>query len=162
MLNILNLPGVDFVGDIKDLTQFADESIDEIYASHVLEHVSLPNMPRTLDGLYRVIKPGGRLLISVPDIDVLCQAMLDPALTSDDKFYVMQMIYGGQIDDFDYHYFGWNIIFMETWLKRAGFQGVEKVGHFGLFNDTSDYAPYGVPISLNVIATKAAPFRIKF
>ena len=39
ILNIQNGENIDFVGDIKDLSQFEDESIEEIYASHVLEHV---------------------------------------------------------------------------------------------------------------------------
>ena len=29
---------VDYVGDASDLSQFEDESIEAIYASHVLEH----------------------------------------------------------------------------------------------------------------------------
>ena len=40
ILNIQKKDGVDFVGDISDLSQFKNNSIDEIYASHVLEHVS--------------------------------------------------------------------------------------------------------------------------
>ena len=39
ILNIQNKDGVDFIGDISDLSQFEDESINEIYASHVFEHV---------------------------------------------------------------------------------------------------------------------------
>ena len=35
-----------------------------------------------------------------------------------------------------------------------GFKRIEKVKSFSLFNDTSDYAPYGPPISLNVITHK--------
>mgnify|MGYP001367011794 CR=1 FL=1 len=31
---------------------------------------------------------------------------------------------------------------------------IEKVERFNLFEDTSDYKPYGFPISLNVIAEK--------
>jgi len=38
-INIQNKEGVDFIGNISDLSQFAKESIDEIYASHVFEHV---------------------------------------------------------------------------------------------------------------------------
>ena len=39
---------MDIVGDRRDLTQFGDESIEEIYASHVLEHVPFPQIPDTL------------------------------------------------------------------------------------------------------------------
>jgi hypothetical protein len=43
---------------------------------------------------------------------------------------------------------------MNDYLREAGFLKVDKVGSFGLFNDTSDFKPYGFPISLNVIAVK--------
>ena len=66
----------------------------------------------------------------------------------------MRMIFGGQTDEFDYHYFGWNFEFMKNFLEVAGFRNIEKVQSLGLFDDTSDYKPYGFPISLNVIATK--------
>lgn len=36
----------------------------------------------------------------------------------------------------------------------VGFKSVTRVKSFGLFNDTSDYSFAGVPISLNVVATK--------
>ena len=66
----------------------------------------------------------------------------------------MGMIFGGQVDNYDYHYFGWNYEFMNDYLRDVGFLKMNKVGSFGLFNDTSDYKPYGFPISLNLIATK--------
>ena len=40
ILNIQNNESVDFVGDISDLSQFKDETITEIYASHVLNMLS--------------------------------------------------------------------------------------------------------------------------
>ena len=43
---------------------------------------------------------------------------------------------------------------MQDYLKRANFTKIERVTSFGLFKDTSDYKPYGFPISLNVIAFK--------
>jgi len=39
-------------------------------------------------------------------------------------------------------------------LKNVGFKKVEKVRSFSLFDDSSDLAPYGEPISLNLIAEK--------
>ena len=41
ILNIQQKDGVDFIGDISDLGQFEDSSIEEIYASHVFEHIFL-------------------------------------------------------------------------------------------------------------------------
>jgi len=66
----------------------------------------------------------------------------------------MRMIFGGQVDEYDYHYFGWNYEFLSDYLTQANFSEFKRVQSFGLFDDTSDFKPYGFPISLNVIATK--------
>ena len=145
---------VDFIGDITDLGQFEDNSIEEVYASHVVEHVAQKNVEKTLKGIYRVLKDNGKFYVSVPDMDILCRIFLDPKAPVKVKFHVMRMMFGGQIDDFDFHYFGWNYQFMNEFLKKAGFKKIERVKSFSLFKDTSDYAPYGPPISLNVIAHK--------
>ena len=154
ILNIQKNDGVDFVGSISELSQFDDNSIEEIYASHVVEHVDQKNIKKTLEGIYRVLKNDGKFYISVPDLDVLCRIFIDNKAPAKVKFHVMRMMFGGQTDEFDYHYFGWNYEFLNSYLIEAGFKKNERVKSFNLFNDTSDFAPYGPPISLNVIAYK--------
>ena len=154
ILNIQKKPDVDFIGDITDLGQFEDNSIEEIYASHVVEHVVQKKVETTLKGIHRVLKDNGKFYVSVPDMDILCKIFLDPKAPTAVKFQTMRMMFGGQIDDFDFHYFGWNFKFMNDFLLKAGFKKIERVKSFSLFNDTSDYAPYGPPISLNIIAYK--------
>ena len=154
ILNISNYPGVDHIGDISDLSQFADGACDEIYASHVVEHVSQQKVLDTLKGINRIVKPGGKLYVSVPDLDVLCSLFINPQASPDIKFHTMRMMFGGQVDAHDFHYFGWNELFMRDYLTKAGFSKIERVESFGLFKDTSDFKPYGFPISLNVVATK--------
>lgn len=145
---------VDYVGDIKDMSQFADESVDEIYGSHVLEHVSQNEIVPTLKGFFRIIKQGGRLMISVPDLETLCKLFLHEGISKDIRFHIMRMMFGGQINAYDFHYIGLNYEFLYDYLAAAGFVNIERVSSFGVFNDTSDFSPYGVPISLNVIAYK--------
>lgn len=154
ILNIQPDVGVDFMGDISDLSQFATDSIDEIYASHVFEHVRQKDILPTLRGIVRVLKKQGKFYISVPDMDVLCGVLLNPLATPQHKHHAMRMIFGGQVDEFDFHYFGWNEALLTDCLIQANFSKWEKVISFGLFDDTSDYAPYGFPISLNMIVTK--------
>ena len=155
ILNIQKKDGVDFVGDISDLSQFKDDSIEEIYASHVFEHVIQKKIKSTLLGIHRVISENGKFYVSVPDMNLLCKIFLDPKAPKEVKVHVLRMMFGGQIDDFDFHYFGWDFKLLENYLLAAGFKNVERVKSFSLFNDTSDYAPYSnIPISLNVIAYK--------
>lgn len=94
---VLNIqPGdcVDYVGDIQDLSQFVDDSWDEIYASHVLEHVSQVRVLPTLKGLHRILKPGGKIMLSVPDLEILCRLFIHPQMQKPARFHVMTMMFG--------------------------------------------------------------------
>ncbi len=154
ILNITKKPGVDFIGDISDLSMFDDNSISTVYASHVLEHVKQSKALDTLIQINRILEPGGMLLLSVPDMDILCHTFINPVASIEVKFHVMRMIFGGQIDDHDFHFFGWNQSFLFNFLTQANFTNLKRVESFNLFQDTSDYKPFGFPISLNVMAAK--------
>jgi hypothetical protein len=157
ILNIQKKPGVDFIGDITDLSQFDDECVEEIYASHVLEHVGLAKIAATFNGLQRILKKEGKLYISVPNLDIIAKIfVLLPE--GQDKYNVMAMIYGGQTDSHDFHYIGYwpNLLF--SILTKAKFRRYEKVEFFNIFKDTSNMRVKilngSIPISLNVIAYK--------
>ena len=152
LLNAQDGPGVDFVGDIRDLSQFSSASCSMIYGSHILEHIGQQDMVETLSGIRRLLKPDGELCISVPDLDTLCRLFIHPELNYDAKFHVMRMMFGGQVDPWDFHYIGLNYEILSNYLSASGFKACKRVDAFGLFDDTSSFAPYGVPISLNVIA----------
>ncbi len=154
ILNISQKPGVDFIGNISNLSMFENGSISEVYASHVLEHVKQAMVLETLKEIWRILKPAGKFYISVPDLDILCHTFINPMASPDMRFHVMKMIFGGQVDEYDFHFFGWNELFLFEFLHQAGFSQANRVESFGIFNDTSDYRPYGFPISLNVIAIK--------
>lgn len=154
ILNIQPKPHVDYIGDISDLSQFSDETFDEVYASHVFEHVRQKDIHNTLIGINRIVVPGGKLHLSVPDMDELCQLYLNKALNFEQRWHVMRMIFGGQVDSYDFHYVGWNSESLTAYLLNSGFIQVERLNSFGIFKDTSDFMPYGKPISLNLTATK--------
>lgn len=154
ILNISQKPGVNFIGDISDLKQFEQNSCDQVYASHVLEHVPQQRALETLKGIHRTLKEGGKFYVSVPDLDILCHLFINPLASPEVKFHAMRIMFGGQVDPHDFHYFGWNQLFLFDFLRQAGFSHAERVESLGIFKDTSDYKPYGFPISLNVIATK--------
>jgi predicted SAM-dependent methyltransferase len=154
ILNAQSKPGVDFIGDITDLSSFQENSFEEIYASHVLEHVRQSEVIDSLKGINRILFKGGKLYISVPDLDILAHSFLSPWLSPAEKYHVMRLIFGGQVDEFDYHYFGWNQQFLFDALSESGFSKFDRVEGFGIFKDTSEFKPFGFPISLNVVAIK--------
>jgi len=155
ILNAQPGPGVDYVGDCRDLGRFADESVEEIYASHVVEHLGyVEDLPAALAEFHRVLKQGGVARIGVPDFEVICRLFLDPRLALEHRFHIMRMAFGGQKDPYDFHYVGLTYEFLEDYLKSAGFSRVERVGEFGLFEDGSSVKFGDIPVSLNVIAHK--------
>ena len=63
--DFLKSPGVDVVHDLNQFPYpFADNEFDEIYTSHVLEH--LDDLVKAMGELHRIIKPDGHLIIRVP------------------------------------------------------------------------------------------------
>ena len=48
---------------------FSDNSIETVYSSHALEHMDQPTVDRALWESYRVLKPGGHLILKLPDFD---------------------------------------------------------------------------------------------
>jgi predicted SAM-dependent methyltransferase len=155
LLNIQAAEGVDYVGDIRDLSQFADASLDAVYGSHVLEHVGYQKaLGETIRSIHRILRPGGKFFVSVPDLDVLCRFFTHERLTAADRFHVMRMMFGGQMDEHDIHYVGLNAEFLAQFLRQGGFGRIFRVPELGIFNDTSSMRFQGVLISLNMIAIK--------
>ena len=154
ILNAQAIDGVDYIGDVRDLGAFEDGCCEKVYASHVMEHVPQKDFLRTLQGIHRILCNKGEFYFSVPDLEVLCQLFLDPKLEGPHRFHVMRMMFGGQLDEFDFHFIGLTAEFMMDFFKQAGFSNARRVQSLGLFDDTSDFNAYGAPISLNMIATK--------
>ncbi len=146
--------GADYVGDAKDLSRFENEIFDEIYASHVLEHFDFTgSLQEALKEWYRVLKPEGKLYISVPDMRILCE-LYNRGQNAKSRFQILRMMFGGHCDKDDYHYIGFDIDILGEFLNSAGFARMKKVKTFGIFNDTSNLRVADILISLNVIVFK--------
>ena len=148
---------VDHICNANDLSQFPDGTFAEIYASHVLEHLDyMGELQNALKEWRRILISGGTLYVAVPDLDVLADLFRDKtALTEQERFIVMQMIFGGHQSKYDYHLVGLNMEFLGRFLQWAGFVDIRRVAKFGLFDDTSSMLYKGRLISLNMIARKA-------
>jgi len=55
-------------GDIVKGLPFAVETVDAVYASHVLEHLALRDFHTALRNTWRLLKPGGVFRLVVPDL----------------------------------------------------------------------------------------------
>jgi len=156
VLNANPAPYVDHVCNANDLSQFESDTFEQLYASHVVEHLDYKDeLLRTLVEWNHVLVPGGTVFISVPDLDILSSLLLQKdRLSIDERFFVMRMIFGGHVDKYDYHVVGLNQDFLESFLYSSGYVNIRRVQYFGLFADTSSKVFKGVSISLNMIAEK--------
>ena len=154
IVNIQPGPDVDIVADIADLSQFADDSVDEVYASHVFEHLSMGRVGPALLGVHRILKPGGIFRIAVPDLELLASMILDEHISTYGVWEVSRRIFGGDRDEHDRHCCGFTPDTMIAALEQCGFTDIRKVDSFGLFLDTSEVKFLGHRISLNMEATK--------
>lgn len=160
ILDIQPGPGVDYVGDIRNLAQFRDGEFSAIYSSHVFEHLSYQNeLLGALTEIHRILAPGGKLFVSVPDLDTLCRLFVHGQATAEDRFYIMRMMFGGQMDEHDFHRVGLNHDFLGSFLFTASFRQIYRVPEFNFFDNTEDSSSKrykGVLISLNMVAIKSA------
>ncbi|MHB8057202.1 MAG: FkbM family methyltransferase [Desulfuromonadaceae bacterium] len=158
-LNSQPLADIDHVCDAGDLTRFADGTFAELYASHVFEHFDYRDeFAAVLAEWFRVLAPGGRLFVSVPDMDTICRMYCDRVrFDSNDRYMLMRMILGGHSDQYDYHHAAYNEELLVHYLSVAGFSKITRQEEFGLFDDTSAMRFYGELISLNLTAEKILP-----
>ncbi len=114
-------PHVHYVRDVTDLSLFADNGADLIYASHVLEHVPHPGLRETLWEWRRVLRPGGILRLSVPDFDQIVHIYqsCDRDMTS-----VLAVLMGGQEERSNTHHTVFNRAYLEEKLREAGFEEI--------------------------------------
>ncbi len=126
----------------------ADASVEEIYASHVLEHFPSCQVPKVLAEWARVLKPGGRLRVAVPDFELICKQLLDKP--PDDRQLLYAYAFGGQTDEDDFHKSGFDSGSLRDLLRWAGLRRIRPWQ-----SDIGDCA--ALPISLNLEGIKPRP-----
>ena len=84
----------------------------------MFEHIKFKDTKKTLLGIHRVLVDKGKFYISVPDMDVLCKILIENKKIQQSKIHALKMMFGGQTDEYDFHYFGYEIlIYLTVCLK---------------------------------------------
>jgi glycosyltransferase involved in cell wall biosynthesis/SAM-dependent methyltransferase len=136
---------IDFrVHDIRTgFSHHADSSIESIYIGQVIEHLNpIYEVPKLLSDCYRMLKPGGVIRLTTPDLDLLIKAYLNNDM---DKFAIEQpefykstdpssklamIMYGASgpgctWTNYDGHMFLYTQTSMTAALSAAGFKNIE-------------------------------------
>lgn len=111
----------DRVFDLSQPLDYEDDSIDEIVSFQMFEHLPVDKVPDVLASWYRILKPGGRLIMELPDFDVCIRWYLEEG--SD---LSLRWIFGSQDRMGQQHLWGWNKLRLYDALSKAGFEGVES------------------------------------
>jgi len=61
-------------GNIITGLPLADNSVDQLYCSHVLEHLALEDFRTALNNSYKLLKPGGVFRFVLPDLEDLIKS----------------------------------------------------------------------------------------
>ncbi|WP_019501976.1 tetratricopeptide repeat protein [Pseudanabaena sp. PCC 6802] len=75
-------PGVqpDIVGTLTDMTAVGSNAVNAIWSSHNIEHLYPHEVPIALKECYRVLKPGGLALITLPDLQKVAEFIAEGKL----------------------------------------------------------------------------------
>lgn len=151
--------------DYKDITnlEFADNSVDLIYASHVIEYFDQEQIKEIFKEWRRVLKKQGVLRIAVPNFQTMAQLYCDKKISLKQiigpLYGKMKMgenlIYHKTVYDFD----TLKILLMECGFNNISLYDWRKTEHCTFDDHSQAYIPHmdkdnGMLISLNVESFK--------
>lgn len=128
--DVLAAPGVDTVADIRNGLPYSSGSFDYVVSIHALPELPYCDLDRALAELFRVLRPGGSLRLSLPDLDRALEAYrnddLDYFLIGDE---VVRSLAGKMIVQLTW--FGrcrslFTLKFIRELLERNGFRDIER------------------------------------
>jgi len=106
--------------DIHDMP-LHDNSVAQIVAYQVMEHLSKAYVTQVLKEFYRILKPQANFIMTIPDIISACQRVVnDPSDT-----WALAHIYGNQTHEGQFHKWGWTSVTMGGELAFAGFRRIK-------------------------------------
>lgn len=132
-------------GDVLFPLPVDDCSVDEIRASHVLEHFSHRVTGSVLADWVRALKPGGEIYIAVPDLARVAKAYLDGVPGP-----WQAVLMGGQVDNLDVHLAAFDREALTEAMLAAGLADIDEW-------PGSDLECSGLPFSLNLCGRKPSP-----
>ncbi|UVO51142.1 methyltransferase domain-containing protein [Sphingomonas sp. SUN019] len=124
-VDALSYPHVDHIGPVEKLDFVEDQTVEIIYACHVLEHFGRNAYKDVLREWQRVLQPGGVLRLAVPDFAACAQAYVSGEL-SRGLLDVTGLLMGGQRDKYDYHSALFDKETLTNDLIECGFSSVRE------------------------------------
>jgi len=107
--------------DIDDIP-LEDNSVIEIIAYHILEHVIPFKAENAIKEWHRILVPGGKLILELPNIIPICEDL--PKVEFNEKFRLLNYMYGyGEFPGHS-HLYGWFPESIYGLLQKFGFNNI--------------------------------------
>ena len=159
-VDIREFDHIDYITSVDNLNMFKDNSVNLIYASHILEHFKRFETEKVLNEWYRVLEKGGILRIAVPDFEKIVKVYLKNKKLDE----LMGLLYGGQHYKYNFHHKVFDFNSLSKILTKVGFKTVYKYNwretiHKDYDDFSQSYLPHmdkknGILMSLNIEAIK--------
>ena len=159
-IDLAEFKHIDYKIPVNNLSIFDDNSIDEIYASHVIEYFDRDEVKELLKEWKRVLRDGGILRIAVPNFE----AIVNHYNQHKDISKLIGLLYGGQTYDYNFHHVCFDFISLKELLEKSNYKNVKEYDWRTFLPDAFDdysksYLPHldfenGTLMSLNIIAEK--------
>jgi len=95
------------IQDLRRPLPWPDESVDVIYASHILEHFSRDEGKDLLAECRRLLRPNGILRVLVPDLKAIVDSYLADDLRADGFVEALGVLYGRSSNPFKDRLYPW-------------------------------------------------------
>lgn len=128
-VDLVSVDGVDLVVDVtKEDLPFDENTVDAVFTSHFLEHVTTDEAMHVLGEVNRVLVKGGEVEIIVPNLPRVLELFLQADFENRWSWWV-QTIFGNQADAGQFHKDGYDSDKIYLMLEAAGFReiAVEEV-----------------------------------
>jgi glycosyltransferase involved in cell wall biosynthesis len=106
---------------------YEENTVDEIYAGHLLEHLTWDEGQAALRHWHHVLKIGGTIMITVPDFDVLAKMYLENPTAKNMRKMNDYYIYSYVQESL--HRYCYGPALLKAAITEAGFGGLEVVEH---------------------------------
>lgn len=140
------------IGDIVSGLPVPEESCQGVYASHVLEHLTLEDFHKAIRNTFRILRAGGIFRLVVPDLEYCAReyiARLDRGMTNSSSQFMRDINMGYErrekglvplarklLGDLNPHLWMWDEISMIEALAQHGFRQIRRCA----FGDCEDAA----------------------
>ena len=121
----------DVLSDTVDMAIFSECTVDEIYASHLIEHLSYIEFDKAIRSWRRILKHGGIIVLECPDFEGVCKEFLkadeEGKWVSYRKTWhsIIEHFYGNQKTLYQYHKNGFTRNRLKSILTSVGFRDIQ-------------------------------------